>query len=85
MRIPGRMAGIGARGGPPGTMPPGTFCCVSGCTSVGAVNSKVIWIVPEFSVERYLPQLRALHASIEENGPFTATSERFLIECRRPA
>jgi SAM-dependent methyltransferase len=46
---------------------------------------KVIWIVPEFTVERYLPQLRALHASIEENGPFTATSERFLIECRRPS
>jgi len=44
---------------------------------------KVIWIVPSFSVEAYLPQLRALHRLIEEDGPFRATSERFLIECRR--
>lgn len=44
---------------------------------------KVIWIVPDFTVDAYLPQLRALHDRIEAEGPFTATSERFLIECRK--
>lgn len=43
---------------------------------------KVIWIVPEFSVERYRRQLLALHERIVRDGPFRATSERFLIECR---
>ncbi len=45
---------------------------------------KVIWIVPGFTVEKYLPQLRAMHEHIEANGPFAATSERFLIEARKP-
>jgi SAM-dependent methyltransferase len=42
---------------------------------------KVIWIVPGFSVEAFLPQLRRLHQRIEREGPFVASSERFLIEC----
>lgn len=45
---------------------------------------KVIWIVPDFAVDEYLPQLRALHDRIRAEGPFAATSERFLIECRKP-
>lgn len=45
---------------------------------------KVIWIVPEFSVEKYREQLWRLHNRIGTDGPFRASSERFLIECRRP-
>ncbi|MFI6318535.1 class I SAM-dependent methyltransferase [Nonomuraea sp. NPDC050556] len=41
---------------------------------------KVIWMVPDFTVEAYLPQLRALHEQIQEQGPFVATTTRFLIE-----
>ncbi|MFC4562249.1 class I SAM-dependent methyltransferase [Nocardiopsis mangrovi] len=46
---------------------------------------KVVWMVPGFTVERYLPQLRALHDHIRAHGPFTATTTRFLIEARAPA
>jgi SAM-dependent methyltransferase len=46
---------------------------------------KVVWIVPEFTVERYLGRLRALHEQIEGSGPFLATSVRFLLEARKPA
>jgi hypothetical protein len=45
---------------------------------------KVIWIVPEFTVEAYRDRLRSLHDRIETGGPFTATSVRFLIEARKP-
>jgi SAM-dependent methyltransferase len=45
---------------------------------------KVIWIVPDFTVERFLPQLRLVHERIQTDGPFRATSERFLIVCRKP-
>ena len=44
---------------------------------------KVIWIVPDFSVEAYRDRLRRLHQRIEAAGPFVATSVRFLIEARR--
>lgn len=44
---------------------------------------KVIWTVPEFSVERYRPQLLALHERIEREGAFVATTRRFLIEARK--
>jgi SAM-dependent methyltransferase len=46
---------------------------------------KVIWTVPNFTVEAYRPRLIAIHRGIEADGPFTATSERFLIEARKPA
>jgi SAM-dependent methyltransferase len=46
---------------------------------------KVVWIVPGFTVERYLERLRALHQQIEATGPFPATSVRFLLEARKPA
>jgi SAM-dependent methyltransferase len=44
---------------------------------------KVIWMVPDFSVERYAGRLRALHDRIEADGPFVAHSTRFLIEARK--
>ncbi|WP_415947887.1 class I SAM-dependent methyltransferase [Streptomyces sp. KLOTTS4A1] len=44
---------------------------------------KVIWMVPDFTVARYLPQLRELDAEIRQHGPFVAHSTRFLIEARR--
>lgn len=44
---------------------------------------KVIWIVPDFTVEAYLEPLRALHRQIGASGPFTAHSQRFLLEARR--
>ncbi|MEV5984547.1 class I SAM-dependent methyltransferase [Streptomyces sp. NPDC052051] len=44
---------------------------------------KVIWMVPDFTVERYEPQLRSLHERIGTEGPFVAHSTRFLIEARK--
>jgi SAM-dependent methyltransferase len=46
---------------------------------------KVIWIVPEFTVEDYRDQLRSLHDQIEADGPFIASSVRFLIEAYKPS
>ncbi|MFE7406443.1 class I SAM-dependent methyltransferase [Isoptericola sp. NPDC057559] len=54
---------------------------------VGAVVwflRKVVWMVPGFTVEAYLPELRALHERIEAEGPFVAHSARHLLELRRP-
>ncbi|MFD1052177.1 SAM-dependent methyltransferase, partial [Kibdelosporangium lantanae] len=45
---------------------------------------KVIWMVPDFTVDAYLDKLRALHDRIEADGPFTATTTRYLIEARKP-
>ena len=45
---------------------------------------KVIWIVPGFTVDAYRDQLRALHERIQADGPFLATTVRFMIEARRP-
>jgi len=45
---------------------------------------KVIWMVPGFTVEAYLPQLHDLHERIERDGPFVAHSTRFLVEARKP-
>jgi SAM-dependent methyltransferase len=44
---------------------------------------KVIWIVPDFSVDAYRDHLRRLHDQIEATGPFVATSVRFLIEASK--
>jgi hypothetical protein len=46
---------------------------------------KVIWIVPGFTVTGYRDRLRALHEQIERDGPFRATTVRFLIEARKPS
>jgi SAM-dependent methyltransferase len=45
----------------------------------------VVWTVPDFSVDRYLPRLRELHALIERDGAFHSTMSRTLFEVRRPA
>jgi SAM-dependent methyltransferase len=45
---------------------------------------KVIWIVPGFTVEHYRDRLRTAHEQIQAEGPFTATTTRFLIEARKP-
>ena len=55
---------------------------------VGAVVyflRKVLWTVPDFSVEKYRQRLRALHESIEQEGPFETSVYRFLIEAKKPA
>ncbi|MGC3000463.1 methyltransferase domain-containing protein [Streptomyces sp. G35A] len=44
---------------------------------------KVIWMVPDFTVEAHLPRLRALHERIEAEGPFVAHSTRHLLEARK--
>ena len=45
---------------------------------------KVIWTVPDFSVERYRDRLREMHAQIEAEGPFVAHATRLLVEARKP-
>jgi hypothetical protein len=55
---------------------------------VGAVVwflRKVIWTVPDFTVDRYRRQLRDLHERMLENGPYVCHAQRFLIEARKPA
>lgn len=44
---------------------------------------KVIWWVPDFSVERHRDRLRDLHELIGRDGPFVTYSTRHLIEARR--
>jgi SAM-dependent methyltransferase len=44
---------------------------------------KVIWFVPDFTVEKYRGRLEALHERIQADGAFVAYSRRFLIEARR--
>jgi hypothetical protein len=46
---------------------------------------KVIWMVPGFTVEQYRDRLRELHEQIRAQGPFVATTTRYLIEARKPA
>jgi SAM-dependent methyltransferase len=54
---------------------------------VGAVVyflRKVIWTVPDFTVEKYRRRLFALHEHIEGTGSFRSHSQRFLIEAKKP-
>jgi SAM-dependent methyltransferase len=44
---------------------------------------KVIWCVPDFSVERYRDRLRALHERIVADGVFVSHSTRTLFEAVR--
>ncbi|MEV0111629.1 methyltransferase domain-containing protein [Streptomyces sp. NPDC050844] len=53
---------------------------------VGAVVHflrKVVWMVPDFSVDKYRPRLRELHEQIEAQGPFIAHSTRHLFDARK--
>lgn len=45
---------------------------------------KVVWIVPDFTVDHYLPRLQELHDEITTRGPFITHSTRFLIEAHKP-
>ncbi|OBY31008.1 methyltransferase domain-containing protein [Mycolicibacter kumamotonensis] len=54
---------------------------------VGAVIyflRKVIWTVPDFSVDAHLDRLRQMHELIEAQGPFVAHATRVLVEARKP-
>jgi SAM-dependent methyltransferase len=54
---------------------------------VGAVVyflRKVIWMVPDFTVEAYRDRLLAMHELIMAEGPFVSYSTRYLIEARKP-
>jgi SAM-dependent methyltransferase len=54
---------------------------------VGAVVyylRKVIWMVPDFSVEKYRDRLLSMHEYIEHEGYFASPVSRFLIEARKP-
>jgi len=46
---------------------------------------KVIWTVPDFTVERYRTRLRDLHDQIERDGLFHSTMSRTLFEVRKPS
>ena len=46
---------------------------------------KVIWMVPDFSVDKYRDKLLTLHERIQRDGPFLAHTTRFLIEARKPS
>ena len=55
---------------------------------VGAVVfflRKVIWAVPDFTVDRYRARLRDLHGQIERDGVFHSTMSRTLVEARKPS
>jgi SAM-dependent methyltransferase len=43
----------------------------------------VVWIVPDFDVDRYREELRSVHEHIEREGSFETTASRFLIEARK--
>lgn len=45
---------------------------------------KVIWMVPDFTVDAYRDRLRRLHDRIRHQGPFVAHSTRTLIEATKP-
>jgi hypothetical protein len=54
---------------------------------IGAVVNflrKVIWTVPDFTVEKYRDRLFALHVHIQRYGNFQSRSKRFLIDARKP-
>jgi SAM-dependent methyltransferase len=45
---------------------------------------KVVWTVPDFTVQRYRELLRELHDRIEAEGSFVTHSSRVLVEARKP-
>lgn len=45
---------------------------------------KVIWTVPDFTVEQYRGQLESLHDQIKRDGAFHSTMSRTLFEIRKP-
>lgn len=45
---------------------------------------KVIWTVPDFTVDRYRNRLAELHERITADGSFTSHARRMLVEARKP-
>jgi SAM-dependent methyltransferase len=45
---------------------------------------KVIWTVPDFTIDRYYDRLRELHERITRDGAFVSHSSRVLVEARKP-
>ena len=45
---------------------------------------KVVWTVPDFTVDRYRIRLRELHDQIAKDGVFRSTMTRTLLEARKP-
>lgn len=45
---------------------------------------KVVWTVPDFSVDRYRSRLADVHDRIERDGPFRSTMSRTLFVARKP-
>ncbi|HEX8769089.1 MAG TPA: class I SAM-dependent methyltransferase [Jatrophihabitans sp.] len=45
---------------------------------------KVVWTVPDFSVQRYRARLADLHQQIQRTGPFVSHSQRVLVEAVKP-
>jgi hypothetical protein len=58
---------------------------ISDVAAVVYLLRKLVWWVPDFTVERYRKRLRDMHELIERDGPFIAHSTRHLIEARRSA
>jgi len=55
---------------------------------VGAVVyfiRKVIWAVPDFTVERYHDRLVAMHEHIQRHGRFESHAQRMLVVAHKPA
>jgi len=46
---------------------------------------KVVWTVPGFTIDRFRPQLRAVHDRIVREGAFVSYSRRVLVEAVKPA
>ncbi len=45
---------------------------------------KVVWTVPDFTVERYRDRLRTMHEHIQKAGSFVSRGQRALVEARKP-
>jgi len=45
---------------------------------------KVIWTVPDFTVNRYRDRLQDVHDQIERDGVFHSTMSRTLFDVRQP-
>ncbi|MEU7866698.1 methyltransferase domain-containing protein [Dactylosporangium sp. NPDC049140] len=52
--------------------------------AVAVYLRKVIWIVPGFTIAGYRRRLEEMHEVIGREGSFSATTTRYLIECRKP-
>jgi hypothetical protein len=44
---------------------------------------KVIWTVPDFTVEKYRDRLLDMHIRIQTDGGFHSHAQRFLIEATK--